>query len=661
MQHTLYRLVIALALVLGLVGPAAVPAAAGRLHPWLAQMALATPGQVVSVIVQKADRSQAAELLAARLGATVTRDLSIVNGFSADLTAAAAHQLAQSGSVRWISPDAPMRASSALAAVLTTWATSPGSPGADSYSNSAAIVDSALGPNGSFGSGGLVSGAFAGFEIDFTPGAAVEKVEVVLAGYSAVRLNNRIFLTLSSATRTGSRVGVADRTFDAFVGADKAGPIYIDITSSLRGWGWVDFEQGLQLLIEQGNLRRTDVLYYDAIGLRITSAAGQDAGDGSDLLANAGNTRLDQAMPANAFQQIIGAPRLWAEGNQGRGITVAIVDSGLVRNLDLSGQNKKSVNFNLEAHNSTDQYGHGTFMAGLVAGTGKHSRGLYIGVAPDASLLNVRVSGDDGESTEADVVAGLQWVYENRAKYKIRVVNLSLNSSMAGSYHTSPLDAAVEVLWFNGIVVVVSAGNNGSSTLYAPANDPFVITVGATDDRGTAALSDDVIASYSSYGQTEAGLAKPELLASGTDIIGLLPDNHRLTMGIAHGENREDDNYFRMSGTSVAAPIVSGIVALLLEREPTLTPDQVKFRLMATANKSWPGYNAQKGGAGYADAYAAAHTPTITSANTGQVASQLLWVGGQAVAWNSVMWNTVMWNSVMWNSVMWNSDYWGQP
>jgi serine protease AprX len=137
-------------------------------------------------------------------------------------------------------------------------------------------------------------------------------------------------------------------------------------------------------------------------------------------------------------------------------------------------------------------------------------------------------------------------------------------------------------------------------------------------------------------------------------------------MGIAHGENRQDDNYFRMSGTSMAAPIVSGIVALLLEREPNLTPDQVKFRLMATANKTWPGYDAQKGGAGYADAYAAVHTPTTASANTGQVPSQLLWVGGQAVAWNSVMWNTVMWNTVMWNtvmwnSVMWNSDYWGQP
>ena len=110
------------------------------------------------------------------------------------------------------------------------------------------------------------------------------------------------------------------------------------------------------------------------------------------------------------------------------------------------------------------------------------------------NLLNLRVSDDNGGSSESDTVAALQWVLQNKDAYNIRVVNMSLNSSVAQSYHNSPMNAAAEILWFNGIVVVVSAGNNGTGTLFAPANDPFVITVGATDDRNTASISDDVVA-----------------------------------------------------------------------------------------------------------------------------------------------------------------------
>ncbi|MEZ4729926.1 MAG: S8 family serine peptidase [Caldilineaceae bacterium] len=260
-------------------------------------------------------------------------------------------------------------------------------------------------------------------------------------------------------------------------------------------------------------------------------------------------------------------------------------------------------------------------------------------------------------------------ILQYKSTYNIRVVNLSFNSTVAESYLTSPLNAAVEILWFNGIVVVVSAGNNGTATLYPPANDPFVITVGAADDKGTASIVDDTVAPFSAYGTTLDGFAKPDLVAPGRHIVSLLAANS--TFQAERPGNIVDTKHFRMSGTSTSAPIVAGAVALLLQDEPNLTPDQVKYRLMATANKNWAGYNATKAGAGYLDAYAAVYGTTTQSANTGIYASRLLWTGPtpvtwgsvswNSVSWNSVSWNSVSWNSVSWNSVSWNSDYWESP
>ena len=290
-----------------------------------------------------------------------------------------------------------------------------------------------------------------------------------------------------------------------------------------------------------------------------------------------------------------------------------------------------------------------------------------------ANIINVKVSNDDGSASMKDVVQGLQWVLENKATYNIRVVNLSLNSATAESYNTSPLDAAVEILWFNGVVVVASAGNKGNGAIFPPANDPFVITVGAVDDKGTGAITDDAIASFSAYGNSEDGAVKPDLVAPGVNIIARLV-NQNMGLGQSHPANKVGSQYFEMSGTSVAAPMVSGAVALLLQDEPGLTPDQVKYRLMATANKSWNGYKASKAGAGYLDVYAAVIGTTKASANTRHPAQPTafhrfttnhmgkrgLGIGrlGNSVGWESVGWNSVGWNSVGWNSVGWESDYW---
>jgi len=217
----------------------------------------------------------------------------------------------------------------------------------------------------------------------------------------------------------------------------------------------------------------------------------------------------------------------------------------------------------------------------------------------------------------------------------------------------------VEILWFNGITVVVSAGNKGSGVINPPANDPFVITVGATDDKGTSSLTDDVSASFSAYGTTGDGFKKPDLVAPGTNIVARLV-NSNMGLAQAHPANQvEGGLYFRMSGTSMSAPVVAGAVALLVQDEPNLTPDQIKYRLRVTANTAWPGYDTARAGAGYLDAYAAVQGTTTQSANTGLAVSQLLATGADpinsAVNWNSVNWNSVNWNSVNWNSVNWNS------
>lgn len=387
----------------------------------------------------------------------------------------------------------------------------------------------------------------------------------------------------------------------------------------------------------------------------------------------------------NMYVRAVGADKVWNRVPylQGKNITVAMVDSGIYESPDLATVGTKATSrvvaserFNSAASSSVDQYGHGTHLAGIIGGNGVQSNGAYIGIAPGVNLVDVKVTDETGMAMEADVVAGLQWILDNQKTHQIRVVNLSLNSSTWQSYHTSPLAAACEILWFNGIVVVVSAGNNGSATLYPPANDPFVITVGAVDDRGTDTVRDDTIASFSAYGVTSDGITKPELVAPGRNLVSLLSNTKKLLAKEhpTHLVTTPYGDFFRMSGTSVAAPVVAGAVALLLQDEPTLTPDQVKFRLMATANKQWQGYEQQRAGAGYLDIDAAVRGTTTNSANTGLAVSNLLTTGPDgvlsssvgwssvswsSVSWSSVSWSSVSWSSVSWSSVSWSSDYWG--
>jgi len=373
------------------------------------------------------------------------------------------------------------------------------------------------------------------------------------------------------------------------------------------------------------------------------------------------------------YNEAIGATQLWNKTPylQGQGIGVAVVDSAIHKSHKDFGSRVIAGESTVLSPRGYDGYGHGTFVAGIIGGDGRTNNGRYIGVAPKSNLIDVKVTNFAGASTESDVLEGLQWIYDNHKTYNIRVVNISLNASKAQSYHTSPLSAAAEILWFNGIVVVTSAGNRGEEAIYPPANDPFVITVGATDDMGTATIADDSVAHFSAYGTTSDGFAKPDLVAPGRHLIGPMA-NSRALLPLVYPNMRVDDAYMRMSGTSFSAPVVSGAIALLLQQEPTLTPDQVKHRLLKTANQKWPGYDPVKAGAGYLDIAAATRNASKQSANTGIPVSRLLTTGPQglvglvgsllnfnwdSVSWSSVSWSSVSWSSVSWSSVSWSSDY----
>ncbi len=638
----------------------------------LLDLAARHPDRPVRVIVQKAGKGATVESRVSQLCGTITGELGIINAFTAELPAASAVSLSRLEGVRWVSLDAPLQSSST---VFLTWSTKSGTTVPTSFTGAQAIAESPQGPDGIYGFGGNARGAFGGFTAEAVPGTSITRVEAVLRLYVSERLNSGedMYLWITVGGTSGSVVRVPAETLNAYTGTAGAGTVYIDMTAT-RPWRWADFDNELELVIDQSAFGGSHLVYYDAVGLRITADVGNDTTGGTDP-TSLPRGWIDTARLQNAYDFAIRATDVWNEGPaylQGQGVTVAVVDSGIAKNRDLDRRIIANVNFNRNYHNSNDRYGHGTFIAGVIAGSGADSNGARIGVAPRTNLINVRVSDDQGMATEADLVAGLQWVLAHKTRYNIRVVNLSLNSSMAQSYHTSPLDAAVEILWFNGIVVVASAGNNGTGTLYPPANDPFVITVGATNDMGTPGIRDDVIAGFSAYGLAETGSVKPDLVAPGTGIVAYLPDNSHTTISQDHPANRVSNHYFRMSGTSLAAPMVSGAVALLLQDEPSLTPDQVKYRLKATAVNNpliWPGYDPLRAGAGYLDVYAAVHGTGTENANTATRASQLLWTGVQpvnwgsvnwnSINWNSVNWNSVNWNSVNWNSVNWNSDYWG--
>jgi serine protease AprX len=360
-------------------------------------------------------------------------------------------------------------------------------------------------------------------------------------------------------------------------------------------------------------------------------AADVPEGELADLRAAAGITQVSDNgaiqiqgnpsplhAPSAVYPKVVGADRLWSEGVEGDGVTVAVLDTGITPVNDLAGRVIGGIDFSGGNNPYNDEFGHGTFVAGIIAGNGASSNGAYKGVAPKAKLVSVKIAGRNGASDITNLLAGIQWAVSFRQQYGIRVLNLSVGGTDAiQPYLLSPLNAAVEKAWDAGLVVTVSASNNGSEpgTISKPADDPLVITVGALDDRGTPGRGDDLMAGFSGAGPTSAdGLTKPDLIASGRSVISLRAPGSKVDG--AYPGSRVGSAYFKGSGTSFSTAVVSGSAALLLQREPGLTPDQVKARLLGTAAQG-PAGNPNVDGHGSLDTYAAAHAGTFDSANQG--------------------------------------------
>src|SRR5271165_110875 len=308
----------------------------------------------------------------------------------------------------------------------------------------------------------------------------------------------------------------------------------------------------------------------------------------------------------------------WSLGLDGSGIGVAVIDSGIHNVDDLadsSGQSRIVYSLDLVGGGTDDGYGHGTHVAGIIGGNGKDSTCptcdvAIRGIAPNVNLINLRALDNTGAGTDSTVIAAIEAAIQLKDTYNIRVINLSVGRPVYESYTQDPVCQAVEQAWQAGIVVVVSAGNdgrdnsmgtNGYGTIEAPGNDPYVITVGAMNTKGTPDRSDDVMTSYSSKGPTVGdSIVKPDLVAPGNRVVSLqepgtllqtYPQNRPLTGYYMKGIiPRPSSAYFTLSGTSMATGVVSGAAALMLQQDPTLTPDQVKARLMKTAYKNLPPY-----------------------------------------------------------------------
>jgi serine protease AprX len=404
--------------------------------------------------------------------------------------------------------------------------------------------------------------------------------------------------------------------------------------------------------------------------------------------------------------ETIGADQLWAGAGPLRTLTgsrigIAVIDSGIdARHPALRGKVVAAVDFT-GSGSTGDGFGHGTHVAGIIAaraGAASDTSGIQ-GVAYGASLVNLRVLGDDGSGYASNVIDAIDWAIEHKTQFNIRVINLSLGAPVMQPYRDDPLCAAVERAVRAGIVVVAAAGNVGETAdgtpvvggITSPGNSPFALTVGAIDAHGTADRSDDTLAPYSSKGPTRYDLViKPDLAAPGSHVVSteaagsylqqLLPERH-----VAGGAA---DGYLELSGTSMAAAVASGAAALLLEERPALTPRDVKGLLevssefMRQAGLIGAGFgsmNVLRAAAFGARSFQASNTQTIGwQVSTGaqivlegpsssrSPTSILLRASGRdstvrSNSWgDSIVWSDAWGDSIVWSDAWGNSIVWGQ-
>ena len=281
------------------------------------------------------------------------------------------------------------------------------------------------------------------------------------------------------------------------------------------------------------------------------------------------------------YPEVMGVDQVWSEGVYGTDITVAVVDTG----IDIAEHPRLVGRYDALDNGSPkfDPHGHGTMMASLI-GNETQFDGKYLGIAPETNLVDVRVLDANGQGEYSDIIEGLDWILQNKDTYDIRIVNLSLVAGINSPYWADPLDQAVEALWDAGIVVVTAAGNSGPDplTIAAPGNDPYVITVGSfTDNYTVDDASDDYLTPFSGAGPTETGFVKPDVVAPGAHMPVQVTSGSLWARD--HRNLRIFGNYYSIAGTSSSTAATSGVIALMLQQNPTMTPNQVKYALMQAA------------------------------------------------------------------------------
>lgn len=412
--------------------------------------------------------------------------------------------------------------------------------------------------------------------------------------------------------------------------------------------------------------------------------------------ATGANTLHDQMVPTRQTecknQQVTTVNNRSDRPLRGWGVTVAVVDSGLMEMkkasdwqykdqatgtlvaeqagrcivyrdfLDRSAANG-NLFANLNAYNSTDQHGHGTHVISTIADNrqtqlSSSTPATPVGVAPQVNLLVARALDKDGAGTYSSVISAIEWVVANKQTYNVRVLNLSLYAPVQGPYWADPMNQAVMRAWQAGIVVVVAAGNQGpdAGTITAPGNVPYVITTGAIKSGRYTESGYDELATYSSRGPTESAFVKPDLVVPASRTIAPIPNDSTLALLIPEASMQEkapvnygigtpakEHTYFRLSGTSMAAPQISGIVALMLQVNPDLTNNQVKHRIMDTARAAIdattgePIYSIWEQGAGLVNTNDAVFATSTESANAGMDVS--LDLSSTTHYWGNTTWD----------------------
>jgi len=495
-----------------------------------------------------------------------------------------------------------------------------------------------------------------------------------------------------------------------------AGKIDTSVTTVLDATGKdqavpviVYMEPGAEAVVEgvvpQG-VETTTLAGFDAFAAYLTAAEiASVAANGAVQMIVADNPvfGFDYASSLDITNLAIGLDRVTPPadgGPTGAGIGVAILDSGIATTSDL--ESSRIIgwkDFVKKAKRPYDDAGHGTFVAGLIAGDGTASLPLdqggyadvqFRGVAPQANIVGVKVLDSTGQGRASSVMAGILWSIAHKRDYNIRVLNLSIGSNPVAPADFDPIAKAVEFAWKNGITVVCAAGNEGEfgpGGILSPGNSPYVITVGATDTRQTKKVSDDIMTYYSSSGPTLWDeYAKPDLVAPGNRLISVrVPGSY---IDTAFPQNLiavdtyaprapagTEPSYLMLSGTSTSAPVGSGVAALMIGADPSLSPDDVKVRMMETADPLRGATRLQQGAGlldaagalasdarsqGYALSEDVGDGTTILTEDDYAAWEQIAWTkyGWTKFRWTKFRWTKFRWTGVSWTKFRWTKFRW---